>query len=201
MKLVRVPALLFENRDLGKPLGDEKEIPTKSGTRERARDLRIPAQLDLGDAPGLDRLQKRYDHERPVFGVSVVGSVEPRPAGQVDTGNTHVGEELDRGNVRIAPITLLGVVTIPATGTEARLEEPRAFVVAPRVPIQMQAKLIGGDGLDVAPGDDLFPRQHLRLRIELDFDAVARVSSRRMCFIGELFLRRSERGNEKHKTQ
>ena len=141
----------------------------------------------MRDALGLDRLGKRYDHDRPVVGVAVVGRVEPRLAGQVDTGNTHVGDELDRGNVRIAPITFLRVVTIP-TGTEARLKEPRAAVVASRVPIQMQAKLIGRRGLDVAPGDDLLPRQHLRLRVEFDLDAVARVSSRRMPFIGDFLL-------------
>src|SRR5262249_50816076 len=46
VKLVAVPACLFEDADLGKPLGDEEEIAFETGPRGNSRKLGAKVQCD-----------------------------------------------------------------------------------------------------------------------------------------------------------
>ena len=175
MILMTVPTVALEDAELWKPVGDEEEFAAKPGASERARDLRTPLQLDPDRFARLDRSGKLDHHDRPVISIGVVRRGEANRPSEIDSRQLSVLQQGNPVDLGPPPVLLLDPIIQITTLPIVVLAHPCAEVVAPTVPIEMEPELIGGPFLEIAPGQDLTPSEHLRVRIQSDFDGVVGV--------------------------
>ena len=160
MELVRVPAGVFENAQLGKPLRDEEVVADRAGAGEGARHSRRPGQLHGHRLAGRHGHGQRHRQHGAVGPVAVVGRDERAAGRQVGERRPAAGQQAYRRDVDMAPVTcrpLTGRIAVSAPGPPAgaqALAHPGGVGVAPRVPVEMKLQLAGGPRADVAPRDD-----------------------------------------------
>src|SRR3972149_10050104 len=129
MKLVAVPAGVFQHADLREPLRDEVVVADASRARERAWHARRPAKLDVDGLARPDGLVERNAQHRLVEGGPVVRRDERGPIDAV------LLADADQGHVDAAEV-LEGPAGQRAVAPALLLAHPGRVAVAPGVPVE-----------------------------------------------------------------
>ncbi len=84
MKLVAIPPTIFlKDSQFGEPVGDEKEISPKSGSRKCTWNFGAEASLEHDLAARFNRFRKIDYHDSAICRIAIVWSFKPQPVGQV----------------------------------------------------------------------------------------------------------------------
>jgi hypothetical protein len=172
VKLVRVPAAVFEHAQLREPLGDEVIVVDVTRAGERPGNFRRPLDLDLNRLVRLDLEGQVGCHHRPVIRIPVVRGNEPDRRHQIGGWRGSLARA-DRRDVHCPPC----IASYDRGATrEPAFAQPCGLRVAPGVPVKVKLQLAGGVRADVAPADGLASGERARDRIEPDVDVVIGVA-------------------------
>src|SRR3954451_6246482 len=174
MKLVTIPAAVFQDADFREPLGDEVVIRNGTRARERSWHVRRPLNVEIDRLARTYRFRQREFRHGLVLGIPVVRSDEAKARRDLLCRAATGWDELRRVDHDRRPF---GGIAGPSGQTgERTLAHPRGTLVAPGVVIEMELDRSRWMGREVTPRDPLVALDRARRIIQPCRDRVVGVA-------------------------